>query len=128
MTPRALPTTTAELRRDAAKNMLEVTLLEHVLDAARKLNWRTAHFRPAQTSQGWRTAVSGDGKGFPDLVLVNAQMGECLFVELKSERGDMTDEQKAWLAALRSAGQRAYVWTPSQWIQGHIQRVLEGVE
>lgn len=128
MTPRRLPTTTAEMRRLEAKNMLEATLLDNVLDSAKKLNWRTAHFRPAQTSQGWRTAVSGDGKGFPDLVLVNAQMGEVLFVELKSERGGLSDEQKDWLSALRSAGQRAYVWTPAQWLDGHIVKVLEGVE
>jgi hypothetical protein len=46
----------------------EAAFLRQVLDLAKLRGWRTAHFRPAQTSRGWRTAVQGDGAGFPDLV------------------------------------------------------------
>lgn len=129
MTPRRAPTSTAEYRATAATSMSEETLLSHVLDAAKKLGWRTTHFRPALLADGsWRTAVQGDGKGWPDLVLVNERMGELLFVELKSTDGELTPEQAAWLCALQNVGQRADVWRPSDWTSGHIQRVLEGVE
>ena len=68
-------------------HMTETELLTNVLELSTLLGWRTAHFRPAMTSHGWRTAVSGDGKGFPDLVLVS---GRVLFVELKGARGKVT--------------------------------------
>lgn len=116
-----------------ASAMTEAQLLDNVIDAAQKLGWRVAHFRPATMSQGWRTAVSGDGKGFPDLVMVNERMGELLFVELKSERGKTSPEQGDWLRALTSLKRfdghvRTFVWLPSNWLSGAIQRVLEGVE
>lgn len=52
--------------------MTEQQLLANVLDLCRLLGLRTAHFRPAQTAHGWRTPVSGDGQGWPDLVIVGA--------------------------------------------------------
>ncbi len=109
-----------------ASAMTEAALLTHVLAAAKTLGWRSAHFRPARTANGWRTAVSGDGVGFPDLVLVNPRLGQTLFVELKAERGKGRPEQIDWHQALKQAGQRVFVWYPSDWISGRIVRVLEG--
>src|SRR5690606_21908778 len=53
-----------------ARAMSENELLVGILDRARWFGVVTAHFRPARTKTGWVTAVAGDGKGFPDLVLV----------------------------------------------------------
>jgi hypothetical protein len=50
-----------------------------VLELAKICGWRTAHFRPAKTSKGWRTPVSGDGAGLPDLILVRPP--EIVFAE-----------------------------------------------
>lgn len=111
-----------------ARAMTEEELLQCVLDAARALSWRSAHFRPAKTERGWRTAVSGDGKGFPDLVLVHRRMGEVVYVELKRESGKTTPEQDEWIRDLRDAGQRVYVWRPSCWLGGEVMSVLEGAE
>lgn len=84
-----------------------------VIMLARLLGWRVAHFRPAQTKRGWRTAVAGDGAGFPDLVLVHRAKKRVLFAELKSERGKLADEQIAWRDALLDAGVEYYLWRPS---------------
>lgn len=110
-----------------AAAMSEDELLACVIDACRALGWKTAHFRPAKTERGWRTAVSGDGKGFFDLVLMHERMGEVLFVELKSERGKQSPEQFEWHRTAIAAGQRVFVWYPSTWLNGGVMRVLEGV-
>ena len=47
--------------------MSERELQDAVIQLARLLGWRVAHFRPAMTTRGWRTPVSADGAGFPDL-------------------------------------------------------------
>lgn len=71
--------------------------------------WRWAHFRPAQTKHGWRTAVSGY-QGFPDYCCVKGS--RVVFVELKAEGGKTTPEQLDWLHAFRDAGVEAYIYRP----------------
>ncbi|MGH3447549.1 MAG: VRR-NUC domain-containing protein [Nocardioidaceae bacterium] len=93
--------------------MSEDDLLSCVVDLARLLGLRTAHFRPAKTDRGWRTPVQGDGKGFPDLVIVGP--GGVLYRELKGTRGRQKREQVAWEHALHLAGADVAVWTPRQW-------------
>lgn len=91
--------------------MSEADLLKAVLELARIFRWKSAHFRPAKTEHGWRTAVSGDGKGFFDLVLVRPP--RVLFVELKSEKGKMALEQDDWFAmACGCPGVETYCWRP----------------
>lgn len=46
----------------------EAELQSAVIELARTLGYRVAHFRAARTAQGWRTPVEADGAGFPDLV------------------------------------------------------------
>ena len=101
--------------------MNEAMLQKGVLDCARVFGWTVAHFRPAQTSQGWRTPVAADGKGFPDLVLVRERV---LFRELKGNRGRIRPEQAVWLAVLRDAGADVAVWTPDDWTSGRIEEEL----
>jgi hypothetical protein len=107
----------------ASKVMTETELLNGVLAMAEVFGWRTAHFRPAMTSHGWRTAVSGDGRGFPDLILVRG--GHLIAAELKSGRGVVSDEQIAWLDALAGVAD-VHVWRPRDWIDGTIQKILRG--
>lgn len=84
-----------------------------VVAMAHLYGWRVAHFRKARTKHGWRTAVSGDGKGWPDLFLVRDT--DCLARELKVPPNKATKEQEAWLQALATAGIDAKVWTPDDW-------------
>jgi hypothetical protein len=102
--------------------MTESELLNAVLDLARVFGWRTAHFRAALTRHGWRTPVQGDGAGFPDLVLVRGS--RVIAIELKSDTGNLTDEQRIWLDALSDAGVLAVVWRPEHWRDGTIEHHL----
>ena len=80
-----------------------------VIDLARTLGWRCAHFRAARTKHGWATPVAADGKGFPDLILVRDRV---IAAELKAAKGRTSVEQDAWLAAFTAAGIESYVWRP----------------
>lgn len=56
--------------------------------------------------------------GFPDLVITGH--GRCIFAELKTERGRLSQAQKEWLASLEEcAGVETYVWRPSSWEEIH---------
>lgn len=91
-----------------------------VLQLAKLLGWRTAHFRPARTVKGWRTAVSGDGKGFPDTVLVRGP--RIVFMELKRSGGKLTPEQIDWLDRLNQTSAEVYLYYPKDF--DTIERVL----
>ena len=98
---------------------LEKDWQRDVIRLAQTLGWKVAHFRPAQTSKGWRTAVAADGAGFPDLILVRDRL---IAAELKNEKGRVTNEQREWIAALEVAGIETYVWRPDD--LDDIMRVL----
>lgn len=94
--------------------MTEEDLLFAVLKLAKMYGWRSFHVRPAQTNRGWRTAVQGDGKGFPDLVLLSIERRRAIAAELKSETGSLTPDQKEWLWAFENASDlETFVWRPS---------------
>lgn len=66
--------------------------------------------------------------GFPDLMIagpVRAEgRGRCIFAELKSERGQLSEAQRTWLAVLRDCpGAEVYLWKPSSWSE--IEEVLK---
>jgi hypothetical protein len=52
-------------------------------------------------------------KGFPDLVLVNPINRRVVYVELKTDSGNITNEQALWGAGLSQAGAEWYLWRPS---------------
>jgi hypothetical protein len=84
--------------------------------------WTWCHFRPAQTSNGWRTALSGH-KGFPDYCAARVKDGkrQILFAELKNETNDCTAEQHEWLSVTGG-----YLWRPS--MLEDIKRILRDGE
>ena len=88
-----------------------------VIALAKLHGWRTAHFRPARTKDGgWRTAVSGDGAGFPDLILVRGT--RIIAAELKVGKGKLTQAQSDWLSDLgRVPGMTTCVWRPADWCE-----------
>ena len=64
---------------------------------------------------GWLVYHTFDSRrstaGFPDLVLVKGD--QIIFAELKTKKGKVKPEQKAWLIALNNAGKvRSCVWRP----------------
>lgn len=70
-----------------------------IVQAAKLTGWLVHAERPAQTGQGWRTAIQGH-KGFPDLVLLHPGRAHLVFVELKRKPNKASKEQVDWLAAL----------------------------
>lgn len=93
--------------------MTENDLLSGTLDLARLLGWRTIHVRPGRVAHGWRTTVSGDGIGWPDVFAVRG--ARVIAAELKTKRGRLTDEQAAWLEALETAGVETHIWRPEHY-------------
>jgi len=89
----------------------EKELLQAVRDLARLRNWLVYHTHDSRRSE----------PGFPDLVLVKDRV---LFVELKSERGKPTPAQNEWHVALWQAGATLFVWRPSDWLDGTIEKEL----
>ena len=107
--------------------MTESDLQQNVVDLAHACGWLVHHTRPAMKRDGtWRTPVQGD-KGFPDLVL--ARRGKIIFLELKSQRGQPTNEQLEWLNRLAphtglDLPVVGLVVRPSDWLNGTIEEAL----
>lgn len=98
----------------------EKEFIKQVIQFAKLMRWRTAHFRPAMNRRGvWETPVQGDGKGFLDLMLVRDRP---VAVELKVGKNKTTPEQDDWIEAWKKAGVECYVWRPDDWDE--IQKVL----
>ena len=87
----------------------EAKFVDNIIDMARWYQCRVAHFRPARTEKGYRTAMQGD-VGFPDLVI--ARDGWVILAECKARLGKATPGQKKWLTALGGYGR---LWHPHDW-------------
>lgn len=98
------------MRTGTLPKISEAVFLPQIIELAQTLGWLSAHFRPAMTAKGYRTAVSGDGKGFPDLMLARERV---IYVELKSEVGKLDADQIKWRDRLLKAGEEWYCWRPS---------------
>ena len=86
----------------------EKRLQETVIEAAKLLGWLCYHTFDSRRSE----------PGFPDLVLVHPAHGT-LYLELKREKGKVSQHQWKWLDALSAAGEKAYVIRPSDmdWVE-----------
>lgn len=60
--------------------------------------------------------------GFPDEVLAHPAKNRIIIVELKAEKGRLTEPQKQWINMFKNAGYEAAVWRPSD--MPIIERVL----
>ncbi len=118
------------VKRPEEKSLLKITeadFQQQVIDLAHFHGWKVAHFRPAKTEKGWRTAVAADGKGFPDLVLVHPGKKKIIYAELKGQPSSpISIDQEEWLIALYNAGAEAHIWRPADFEL--IARTLEGKE
>ena len=48
-------------------------------------------------------------KGFPDYICVRERV---IFMEIKGDKGELTQHQQEWIDLLRCAGQEVYCWWP----------------
>lgn len=91
----------------------EATLQAQVVELAHMVGWRTNHVRRTRGRGGaWTTSTSVTG--WPDLTLWHPERG-FMFVELKSQKGQLRPEQADVLASLEAAGVEVHVWRPSDW-------------
>lgn len=80
--------------------------------------WQVLHVRRSIGRRGggpaWQTTTSI--KGWPDLLLwhPDRRLGP-IAVELKAEKGRLTDDQRAVLDGLGRCGVEVHVWRPSDW-------------
>ena len=91
---------------ETERRELEREFQTWVTDALDLHGWLYCHFRPARTDHGWRTALSG-APGFPDIVAVKDR--RVLFIELKSDKGKLSDAQMTWAFSLPNY----HLWRPS---------------
>jgi hypothetical protein len=90
---------------------------------AQRLGWMTIHIRPARTSTGWRTAVQGDGNGFPDIQAVRGPRIVVAELKLRATQAP-TPEQQRWLERFRCVPRvEVYLWIPREW--NYIEKCLE---
>jgi hypothetical protein len=77
-------------------------------------------------TMGWKLYHTYDSRrsepGFPDLAMLRGPRQ--VVAELKRQRLDPTREQWEWLDAFALAGAETYVWRPSDWRDGTIERIL----
>lgn len=103
----------------------ERAFMGQVVRYARLMGWRVFHDEATNTAR--RCSACGavrrtprNPAGLPDLILVRRP--RLVWAELKSARGRVTPDQRAWIEELRACGQDARIWRPDDWPE--IERVL----
>ncbi|MDP2661280.1 MAG: hypothetical protein Q8R28_11190 [Dehalococcoidia bacterium] len=112
-----------------ARAMSEDDLLWNVWELAEHLGFLFDHSWDSRANL-WvaqRAGLKGlQWGGRLDIVLIldTVSPPRIIEAELKRELGSMTERQQRFLAALKAAGREAYLWRPSDWLDGTIERVL----
>jgi VRR-NUC domain len=89
--------------QSAATDVTEKEFMASVVEMAQMLGWLVYHTYDSRRSEA----------GFPDIVCVRRD--RVLFIELKTEKGRLSEEQERWLSALGLAGAEVHCWRPSDW-------------
>jgi VRR-NUC domain len=84
-------------------HVTEKQFMAAVVEMAQMLGWLVYHTFDSRRSEA----------GFPDIVCVRRD--RVLFIELKTEKGRLSEEQERWLSALGLAGAEVHCWRPSDW-------------
>jgi len=88
---------------DAQLKITEKQFQQQIIDLAKLCGWKEYHT--------WKSIHSP--AGFPDLILVRDK--DILAIEVKSERGKVTEAQWNWLEALGKTQVEVYIWRPLDW-------------
>lgn len=109
---------------DTPPRQPEAHFQPQVIKLAELLGWRVRHDSAtnqrrtcASCQQPLRCAVCGrelriirNAAGMLDLLLIRRP--RVVWAEIKSDRGNLSPEQRAQLTELRACGQEAFVWRP----------------
>lgn len=115
--PVRLGVSVAEFRARQAEAMSEAQLTTAFLALARFHGWVKELAYHAHDSRRSR-------EGFPDWTMVNPRQRRLLFAELKKQDGRVSPAQRRWIDGLELAGQEAYVWRPSDILDGSMEEIL----
>jgi hypothetical protein len=102
--------------------LTEAQFQRTVTEALRVHGWKVWH-----NTVAWRSDA-----GWPDLVAVHPGQKRVLFLELKTERGKLSEKQGHWRDLLVEAGQEWYCLRPSDWelaqaiFRGDVRSPVEG--
>src|SRR3972149_6016351 len=95
--------------------------------------YKFAHFRPARVMRNgketYETPVSGNAKGLPDYYVWHPERrphlgfrGSAFWVELKSEKGKLSEAQIECIKSLRASGAQVFIWRPDD--RADIERLV----
>lgn len=106
----------------ALPDVSEAVFQQQVVELATICGWTCLHVRRSIGRRGGKQAyqTTTSIKGWVDLLIWRP--GQIIAVELKSEKGRLTEEQRECLAGLAAAGVPVYVWRPSDFEE--LARVL----
>ncbi len=86
---------------DLMLRLTEAEFQQMITDRAKLFGWLVYHTHDSRRS----------APGFPDLVM--SRRGRVIFVEVKSQKGKVSDAQQCWLDSLsRNPNLEVYVWRP----------------
>ena len=98
-----------------AREMLEAELQANVIGCAEALGYTVIHIRDSRRQQV---------EGLPDLLMIHPP--RLLWAELKREKAKLTGIQLFFKALLVCSGEEYWLWRPSDWLSGEVERVLNG--
>ena len=113
-----------------ARAMSEDDLLWNVWELAERLGFLFDHSWDSRANL-WvaqRAGLKGlHWGGRPDITLVKDTVSppRIIEAELKRELGVLTERQARFMEAMQAAGREVYLWRPSDWLSGEIERVLK---
>jgi hypothetical protein len=106
--------------------MTERKLQDAVVGRAKRRGWKVAHagkgFVGGDEESGGQF-ITPMAPGYPDLTLAKAGH-RLIFIELKRERGETSEDQWFWLELLNKCGARAIIIRPSDLRTGVVTTIL----
>lgn len=97
----------------------EAQLTRTVIEMAEWLGWRAYHVTDSRKD----TVYGETGRGFLDILAIRP--GRLIVAELKDEDGDMSDDQREWMALWQTIpGVETYQWRPRD--TDRIKEILGG--
>ena len=76
-----------------------------LVKVAKRIGYRAYHTHDSRRSD----------PGWPDLVLAHRRTQRVLFVEFKTDSGQLSDDQAFWCGILAAAGLEVYIWRFRDW-------------
>lgn len=108
------------------RSMTERALQDSVVGRAKRRGWKVAHagkgFVGGSEEAGGQF-ITPMSPGWPDLTLAKAGH-RLIFLELKRERGEVSDDQWFWLTLLNECGASAVIIRPSDLREGRVTAIL----